>query len=142
MFADVSGGVYATAMTEPSKELELARSVLTDEARALDHAATLIDERFCEAVELIARCAQKDGTVLVSGLGKSGLIGAKISATLASLGVPSHPVHPTEATHGAMCWRITAAIARGRSSASRSSSRARSASSVKNRTISSSTPSN
>ena len=100
MFADVSGGVYATAMTEPSKELELARSVLTDEARALDHAATLIDERFCEAVELIARCAQKDGTVLVSGLGKSGLIGAKISATLASLGVPSHPVHPTEATHG------------------------------------------
>ncbi|MCA9273760.1 MAG: KpsF/GutQ family sugar-phosphate isomerase [Phycisphaerales bacterium] len=87
-------------MTEPSKELELARSVLTDEARALDHAATLIDERFCEAVELIARCAQKDGTVLVSGLGKSGLIGAKISATLASLGVPSHPVHPTEATHG------------------------------------------
>lgn len=87
-------------MTEPSKELELARSVLTDEARALDHAATLIDGRFNEAAELIAGCASSEGTVLVSGLGKSGLIGAKISATLASLGVPSHPVHPTEATHG------------------------------------------
>jgi len=87
-------------MTEPSKELELARSVLTEEARALDHAATLIDERFSEAVTLIADCAKNQGTVLVSGLGKSGLIGAKISATLASLGVPSHPVHPTEATHG------------------------------------------
>ncbi len=87
-------------MTEPSAELELGRSVLIEEARALSHAAELIDARFSEAVSLIASCAKDQGTVLVSGLGKSGLIGAKISATLASLGVPSHPVHPTEASHG------------------------------------------
>lgn len=87
-------------MAEPSAELELGRSVLVEEARALTHAAELIDERFTKAVDLIAQCAKNQGTVLVSGLGKSGLIGAKISATLASLGVPSHPVHPTEASHG------------------------------------------
>ncbi|MEO0629960.1 MAG: KpsF/GutQ family sugar-phosphate isomerase, partial [Planctomycetota bacterium] len=48
----------------------------------------------------IVHCAEQDGSVIVSGLGKSGLIGAKISATLASLGIPSHAVHPAEATHG------------------------------------------
>lgn len=52
------------------------------------------------AVELIVRCAESGGSVLVSGLGKSGLIGKKISATLASLGVPSHDIHPSEAAHG------------------------------------------
>lgn len=87
-------------MADHSAELELGRSVLVEEARALTHAAGLIDARFAEAVGLIAGCAQSQGTVLVSGLGKSGLIGAKISATLASLGVPSHAVHPTEASHG------------------------------------------
>lgn len=87
-------------MADHSAELELGRGVLIEEARALTHAAGLIDARFAEAVALIASCAQSQGTVLVSGLGKSGLIGAKISATLASLGVPSHAVHPTEASHG------------------------------------------
>lgn len=87
-------------MADHSAELELGRGVLIEEARALTHAASLIDARFAEAVALIAGCAQSQGTVLVSGLGKSGLIGAKISATLASLGVPSHAVHPTEASHG------------------------------------------
>ncbi len=55
---------------------------------------------FCAAVTAIVECAQGGGTVLVSGLGKSGLIGAKFSATLASLGIPSHSVHPSEAAHG------------------------------------------
>lgn len=53
-----------------------------------------------DAVELLASCADRGGAVLVSGLGKSGIIAKKISATLASLGVPSHDVHPTEAAHG------------------------------------------
>jgi arabinose-5-phosphate isomerase len=48
----------------------------------------------------LATCARERGTVLVTGLGKSGLIGAKIAATFASLGVPSHFIHPTEAAHG------------------------------------------
>lgn len=55
---------------------------------------------FQEAVGLVVRCADAGGTVLVSGLGKSGLIGQKISATLASLGIASHFVHPAEAAHG------------------------------------------
>ncbi len=59
-----------------------------------------VGEPFHVAVDLIERCARAGGTVLVSGLGKSGLIGAKISATLASLGVTSHFVHPSEAAHG------------------------------------------
>jgi arabinose-5-phosphate isomerase len=49
---------------------------------------------------LIVKTADAGGTVIVSGLGKSGHIGAKISATMASLGITSHSVHPTEAAHG------------------------------------------
>lgn len=52
---------------------------------------------WASAVEILDRC---DGHVVVSGLGKSGLVGAKISATLASLGQPSHFIHPVEAVHG------------------------------------------
>lgn len=55
---------------------------------------------FHRAVDILAHCADAGGTVLVTGLGKSGLIGAKISATLASLGIASHFVHPAEAAHG------------------------------------------
>lgn len=55
---------------------------------------------FDAAVGVLTACADRGGTVLVSGLGKSGLVGAKISATLASLGIPSHSVHPSEAAHG------------------------------------------
>lgn len=87
-------------MTEQPVDLGFAKQVLEEEGRAVAAVAGQLDERFVRAVELITACAASDGTVLVSGLGKSGLIGAKISATLASLGVPSHPVHPTEAIHG------------------------------------------
>ncbi|MSR69912.1 MAG: KpsF/GutQ family sugar-phosphate isomerase [Phycisphaerales bacterium] len=52
---------------------------------------------WCRALDLLEPCK---GHVVVSGLGKSGLIGAKISATLASLGQPSHFIHPSEAVHG------------------------------------------
>ncbi|GIW74804.1 MAG: hypothetical protein KatS3mg103_1326 [Phycisphaerales bacterium] len=81
------------------EHLELARRLLEEEARAVASLAHL-PEGFDRAVELIDRCAQAQGTVLVTGLGKSGLVGAKISATMASLGIPSHSVHPTEAAHG------------------------------------------
>lgn len=87
-------------MSDRPVDLEFARNVLKEEGAAVARVADLIDERFAQAVELVTGCAAQNGTVLVSGLGKSGLIGAKISATLASLGVPSHPVHPTEASHG------------------------------------------
>ena len=81
-------------------ELEFAREVLRHEAAALEGLASRLDERFCLAVEILCRCADAGGTVLVSGIGKSGHVGAKISATLASVGIPSHAVHPTEAAHG------------------------------------------
>ena len=90
-------------MPEPTEilpEATFARQVLRTEAEALSELAANLPEGFDRAVGLIVSCADAGGTVLVSGLGKSGLVGAKLSATLASLGIPSHPVHPTEAAHG------------------------------------------
>lgn len=86
-------------------ELGLARSLLAAEARAVASLAETLQQpteqaAFLRAVGLIVRCADRGGNVLVSGLGKSGLIGQKLSATLASLGIPSHFVHPAEAAHG------------------------------------------
>jgi len=86
-------------------ELELACRVLRAESRAVASLAERLETaslagEFARAVEIIVKCADQGGTVLVTGLGKSGLIGAKISATLSSLGIPSHHVHPTEAAHG------------------------------------------
>ena len=83
-------------------EVDFARSVLRAEAAAV---SGLVDgvcgtEAFTQAVGLLVGCAESGGTVLVSGLGKSGLVGAKIAATLSSLGIPSHSVHPAEAAHG------------------------------------------
>lgn len=83
-----------------ASELEFARTVLRHESGALARLAESLDARFGAAVDLIEKCAASGGTVLVSGLGKSGHVGAKISATLASLGIPSHAVHPSEAAHG------------------------------------------
>ncbi len=81
-------------------EIQFARGILEAEARAIDGVAAHLAGEFCKAVDLIDACAGAGGTVLVTGLGKSGLIGAKISATLASVGIPSHAVHPSEAAHG------------------------------------------
>lgn len=81
-------------------EGDFARGVLGAEAEALAALAKHLPTGFHSAVDLIARCADSGGTVLVSGLGKSGLIGAKLSATLSSLGIAAHDVHPTEAAHG------------------------------------------
>lgn len=81
-------------------ELAYIRSVLRDEARAIEAIGDRVDGAFTRACDLIEACAGQGGTVLVSGLGKSGHVGAKISATMASLGITSHAVHPTEAAHG------------------------------------------
>lgn len=81
-------------------EIALAQRVLREEAAAVAALADRLPEGFLDAVSLICRCAEAGGTVLVTGLGKSGLIGQKISATLASLGITSHFVHPSEAAHG------------------------------------------
>jgi arabinose-5-phosphate isomerase len=83
-----------------ARERDFAQGVLRAEAQVVGDLAAALGEPFHQAVDLLERCADSGGTVLVTGLGKSGLIGAKISATLASLGIPSHAVHPSEAAHG------------------------------------------
>src|SRR5262245_48803727 len=82
------------------EERAFIESALRDEAAAVAGLLERLGDSFGEAVSLVVRCAESGGTVLVTGLGKSGLVGEKISATLASLGIPSHSVHPSEAAHG------------------------------------------
>lgn len=77
--------------------LDDARGILLHEARAITQLAERLDQRFVRALSLLQNCR---GAVLVTGLGKAGLIGRKISATLASLGICSHFLHATEAVHG------------------------------------------
>jgi arabinose-5-phosphate isomerase len=77
--------------------LETARKVLEIEAKALSDLVARLDERFTRAVELLMDC---QGRVVVAGMGKSGLVGQKISATLSSTGTPSFFLHPAEALHG------------------------------------------
>lgn len=78
-------------------DLGFAREVLNLEAQAVASLVERLDDRFLDAVRLIIRCK---GRVVVTGMGKPGLIGQKISATLASTGTPSYSLHPAEALHG------------------------------------------
>jgi len=77
--------------------VEAMREVIALEAKALEALAGRIGPEVEAAVELVLGC---EGRVVVSGMGKAGLIGQKISATLASTGTPSHVLHPAEALHG------------------------------------------
>lgn len=78
-------------------DLEYARNVIINESEAIGSIVSIVDARFAEAVKMIYQCT---GSVIVSGIGKAGIIGEKISATLASTGTPSHFLHPAEAVHG------------------------------------------
>ena len=75
----------------------LAERVLRIEAEAILGVIPRLDERFDRAVELLHGCA---GRVIVTGMGKSGLVGRKIAATLASTGTPAFFLHPAEGVHG------------------------------------------
>jgi len=77
--------------------LETARKVLEIEANALRELVARLDENFVRALETLYTCK---GRVVIAGMGKSGLIGQKISATLSSTGTPSFFLHPAEALHG------------------------------------------
>jgi arabinose-5-phosphate isomerase len=79
------------------EDLVAARRVLTLESDSLNALADAIDGAFVAAVDLLYGAT---GRVIISGMGKSGHIGRKIAATLASTGTPSHFVHPGEASHG------------------------------------------
>jgi arabinose-5-phosphate isomerase len=78
-------------------DLEYARNVICAEAEAIAAMTPVVNERFAKAAQMIYDCR---GACIVSGMGKAGIIGRKISATLASTGTPSHFLHPAEAVHG------------------------------------------
>ena len=87
--------VDGSSVVDPA--LASARATVQAEAQALITLADQLDERFVAAVDLILRTP---GRVVVTGLGKSGLVGSKIAATLASTGTPASFVHAADALHG------------------------------------------
>ena len=83
---------------DPAEHHRYARQILRTEGEALLSLAEGLDRGlFARAIELLFHCA---GSVIVTGMGKAGLIGQKITATLASTGTRSHFLHPSEALHG------------------------------------------
>ena len=78
-------------------DLEYAREVIQAEADAIVSVTPIVDASFTRACRMIYDCT---GSCIISGIGKAGIIGQKISATLASTGTPSHFLHPAEAVHG------------------------------------------
>jgi arabinose-5-phosphate isomerase len=86
-----------TPPLSPFEQLRFARQVVLTESRALAQVAERLNGEFCRAAQLVFQCR---GNVIVSGMGKAGLVGQKIMATLASTGTPSHCLHPAEAVHG------------------------------------------
>lgn len=77
--------------------IEYARQCIAEEAQALEHLSQQLDDNFVRAVELIYHCK---GKVIVTGVGKSGNIGAKIASTLSSTGTPAFFINPLDAFHG------------------------------------------
>ena len=86
-----------TKTHEASDLIARARRVLEIESRAVAELVALVDDSFAHACELCLGC---QGRVVVTGMGKSGHVGGKIAATLASTGTPAFFVHPGEASHG------------------------------------------
>ena len=78
-------------------QLREAREILKLESNALSEVARRLDSGFCEAVDSLLTCS---GSVIVCGMGKAGLIGQKLTATLSSTGTRAHFLHPAEAVHG------------------------------------------
>jgi arabinose-5-phosphate isomerase len=81
----------------PIEQLRAARAIMQHEGQALLDVARRLDASFCDAVGLLSRCR---GCVIVTGVGKAGLIGQKLVATFCSTGTRSFFLHPTEALHG------------------------------------------
>jgi len=81
----------------PESPVEVARQILQHQAQSIEQLAERVDESFSAAIELLHAI---DGHVVVVGVGKSALIGAKISATFASTGTPSIFLHGSDALHG------------------------------------------
>jgi arabinose-5-phosphate isomerase len=89
--------VTAASRFDPQRALQLAAQTFAIEAQALQGLAARQGEGFTRAVQAMLECR---GRVIVMGMGKSGHVGRKIAATLASTGTPAFFVHPAEASHG------------------------------------------
>ena len=84
-------------MDKYTEILDAARKVIKIEAEAVEALGERLDERFAKAVEMVMACS---GRVVVTGMGKSGLICQKMAATMASTGTPTIFLHPAEGVHG------------------------------------------
>lgn len=91
------GGAEALAAGNPAAVKEEGRRVLRAEARAVAALAERVDDCFAEAIELLAGAR---GRVIVTGVGKSGIIARKVAATLTSTGTPATYLHPVDGLHG------------------------------------------
>ncbi len=83
-------------MLNTQSVIEIGRAVFQNEISALQAAMEIIDEKFNNAAKAIA----KSDKIIISGVGKSGLIGKKIAATFSSIGKPAYFMHPVDALHG------------------------------------------
>src|SRR5687768_11423886 len=92
-----AASVRAAQQSDWQEQLRVGREILRAEAQAVLEIADSLSDPFCRAVDLLHRC---QSAVIVSGIGKAGLIGQKVAATLASTGTRSHFLHPAEALHG------------------------------------------
>jgi arabinose-5-phosphate isomerase len=93
----ISQSALAAQRWTAFEELSIAREIMLTESRTIAQVARRLDHQFCRAVDYLFNCR---GSVIVTGIGKAGLIGQKIMATLASTGTRSHFLHPAEAVHG------------------------------------------
>ncbi|MCD0460922.1 KpsF/GutQ family sugar-phosphate isomerase [Roseiconus lacunae] len=91
------GGHHTAAPETLIERLRMIRQFVSTEANALQSAAKNLGPSAVQAAELTAEC---QGNIVVTGVGKAGLVGQKLVATLASTGTPAHFLHPTEAVHG------------------------------------------
>ena len=89
--------MFAYSMSATKNYLQYAKEVFAIEAKALADLSKQLDQQFNKAVETVLK---SKGRLVICGVGKSGLVGAKIAATMASTGTPSMFMHPVEAFHG------------------------------------------
>ena len=92
----------------PQSAIGRARQVLEIEAQAIHDLLARLDERFERAVEILFECR---GRVVLTGMGKSGIVARKIAATLSSTGTPSFFLHPAEALHGDLGMLVAGDVA-------------------------------
>jgi arabinose-5-phosphate isomerase len=93
-------GDVAEVNEKRSAVLDTARSVIRIEAEEIARLEARLGDEFLDAVDLIVSCMERSGKVIVTGVGKSGLVAKKLAATMNSMGATAFFLHPVEAVHG------------------------------------------